>query len=123
MSSIFRKVRKSAKSALKNKVFVEIFEEVGGIPAGVYELEEMMPDGFVLHVQKKVFLGVLDESFCRYRFIPSTENPESTSLEDFLVKYWSLFEKLKKDKKNQDKFQPPKTFCFMDKDILGYACK
>jgi hypothetical protein len=122
MCSVFKKVRKSAttRTGLKKRVFVEIFEATGGIPDGVYELEEITEHGFVMHIQKKVFLGILDRSDCKYRFISSSEDPECTTLEDFLVKYWQLMETSQNSRSWYRKFKEPITFCIMDKTIQGY---
>jgi hypothetical protein len=121
MSSVFRKIRKSDRQgALKKKVFVEILDAIGGIPEGIYEVEEMQENGFVLHIQHKVFLGILDKSYCKYRFISSDENPECTRLEEFLVRYWKQVD-ASKNHLICRKYSEPVTFCVMDKRIQGYV--
>lgn len=116
MASIFTKKAKKSRKLAQKKSYLDLLEDAGGIPAGVYEILEESNDFILCTIAQKVLLGVQNCSRVKFRILKQVEGVEITTLENYLVSYW----KLQEERKGKRHFFEPVTTCMMSQSLQGY---
>ena len=116
MASVWRRIRKTQKRNLRIK-FVEIIEDIGPLPKGVYQILDIHEEGFGCYFEG-IWFGVFAGGEELYRYLASNEEVNLTSREAFLSAYQSNYKERRKNIRYSI-FNPfePITFCSIDSSL------
>jgi len=114
-------IKRAKKRYLKgtSDLYITLLKNAGPIPMGIYKVIECTTGGFVCECGRKIIFGfeeISNDYFSLFR--QQKEVKCLTSVEEFLVRYWSLMDELSNKSLFWKLWTPgPKTFCLLDPSL------
>ena len=104
------------------ETYIDLTKNVGPIPKGRYKLLERTRNGFVCECGRKILFGLESISEDYFHLTQNQEIGALTSVEEFLVRYWSLMDEIsRKPAWRILTSGSPKTFCLLDPSLEFHA--
>ncbi len=121
MSNSLKRSRKCTKKA-RSETYLRLLKNAGPIPKGIYKVIDRGSRGFICECGWKIIFGIEYIKEDSYQILRKKEVDSITSVEEFLVRYWSLMDEYSR-RPYFLKIIPrvPKTFCILDPSLSYHA--